>query len=754
MMMGSETEFGILGGWTLEKASAIQKAVLGTQPYLAAAKEGVFLQNGGRAYIDQHRHNEFSTPEATRPDQLVIQELAGRALMAGCAATAGLSLLCSNLDPGTGVTWGAHENYECRQRLTWVQLARLDTHLVTRIVYTGGGGLDPDHPGVSLVLSPRASRIVTSYNRQGNYGRSLVFAKPEAYCAGDRLHVFCGESLLCHHASYLRFATTALVAHCLDAGWQVGPGPFAEPAVKLLRLVNRDIALTRPLPLQNGCRATALEIQEWLMEDVAAHLDALPPWAPEALQHWRAMLDRLREARPEVNGQVDWLVYRRALLQLADEYGYAPHDIRRLNRALHANPTPRLDGDDRERFRALRAAAGELYVRLHILGAESWFDRLATQAQLDHRLPGISDEAIAAAVLQPPPGRAGNRAVLICRYHGQDNLRMSWDRLTDADQRRVHDVPEDPAWTGEEQWRLPAPEPQVLNEFAEAYFWAGHYHAAIGYLESVDLRRAGPPAEHAFENLCLSYARLGMKTEAQAALASVGEFHAGRFEQVAVSLFCAVNYGLSPPLEHVVPLMHEGERLLAAPGADGQADESHLFVFQQNRALVLGLLGQLQAAERACRQLLASLARLERPRMTARTRCFLGNILRLQGRTEEALHEVTAAVDTHVRKQLLADLACHSLPLLAMLSDDTRARDAITDAESFQRELDNPLGLMRVLCVKARRLGTPADFAEVSELRARSSALQECPVAERIVHDWNAWVHGQPGSAPDDYWGL
>lgn len=453
MMMGSETEFGILGGWHLEKARAIQQRVVRSQPCLRAETEGVYLANGSRAYVDLGQHNEYATAEASSPFDLVVRELAGRMLMARCAAAAGHAMLCSNVDLASGTTWGTHENYQCSRRMDLESLAPLYTHLVTRILYTGAGGLDPHHPGVVMVLSPRACRIVAARSVQGIARKSLVFAKPRDYCEGERLHVFAGESLLSHRASLLKYASTALVACCLDRGVALRPGAFASPAVRALTELNRDVALAGRFPMADGRCLSALEIQEELLDDVERQIRILPSWAPAALGRWREVLDGLRSGDPALGGQLDWMIYRRALLGLAADFGLTEERVRVLNRAV-AEERASASADDAERtvFLQFRAAACELYVRLHTLGAGSLFDELERQGFLDHRLPEITAEAVHAAMRAPPPGRASHRAALIRKYRRQWPYRISWSHITDTARGRVLEIPTDPQWVGGEQW--------------------------------------------------------------------------------------------------------------------------------------------------------------------------------------------------------------------------------------------------------------------------------------------------------------
>jgi hypothetical protein len=196
MLMGSETEFGILGGWTHTAASAIQQRVEASFTHLPATKEGVFLANGGRAYVDLECHNEYGTPEVEDPLSLVRHELAGRALMRAAAAADGHVLVCSNVDYLSLHSWGTHENYECRKPLDAAASAAMQSHLATRIVFSGAGGPHPVSPGMRFVLSPRAAITRARRGTQGTTIKAMLYRKPEHHGAGHRLHVFCGKSLL------------------------------------------------------------------------------------------------------------------------------------------------------------------------------------------------------------------------------------------------------------------------------------------------------------------------------------------------------------------------------------------------------------------------------------------------------------------------------------------------------------------------------------------------------------------------------
>lgn len=442
MLMGVETEYGILDGWSAEKAEAIQAEVLKGRRHLGAIKSGVFLENGARVYVDNGKQNEYATPETESPSDLVVRELAGRRLMAEAARGAGLSLLCTQVDPVWGTSWGSHENYECARQLRTPDLSRLYPHLVTRLVYAGAGGLDPTCPGVRPVLSPRASLLHASYSVQGVPRKALVFAKPEPYCEGARLHLMCGESLLCHTASFLKYATTALVARCLDVGARIGPGPLAVSALRALRTVNRDLSLSAKLPLAGGGRLTALEIQEHYLAGVEASLGRLPEWAPLAVRRWGRTLQDLKAGAPGCASRFDWLRYRNLFGELAEECGFGPAEIERLNGAARRGGA----ASESFRFRQLRAAGHALYVKLHVLGDGSLFERLADETEGGHRLEEVTDEAVRLAVSDPPPGRAANRAALIRAHAAEGGYHLSWNLAAELTSGRRLEIPRVSGW--------------------------------------------------------------------------------------------------------------------------------------------------------------------------------------------------------------------------------------------------------------------------------------------------------------------
>jgi hypothetical protein len=160
----------------------------------------MYLANGSLFYVDHGYHPEIATPECTTPWEAVCHLIAGQRMVAGLAdlvrgeiAADRVFVFRNNVDYLSGASWGCHESYLGRHPVGTYE-SWLVPHLVSRIVYTGSGGLDPSSPGIRLSLSPRVAFIdqVASANSTGN--RGIFHTRDEQRlqpcpCAGGRQRV-------------------------------------------------------------------------------------------------------------------------------------------------------------------------------------------------------------------------------------------------------------------------------------------------------------------------------------------------------------------------------------------------------------------------------------------------------------------------------------------------------------------------------------------------------------------------------------
>lgn len=747
MRMGSETEYGIAGGWSLAKAEALHGYITIRHPHLPSAKSGIYIANGGRIYVDQGKQNEYATPETSSPSELVTHELAGRAIMTEAADAQGVTMLCSNVDPCSRSSWGTHENYECAQPPSLQTMRHLAVHLATRIIYCGAGGLHPRLPGVHPVLSPRACMLIALHERQGVARKSMIYTKPNDYGQHHRLHITSGESLLSHSASYLKYATTALVVASLDAKLPIPWPETAAPPFQFLQWVNRDFSFSRRYLLKDGRRLTAIEIQRTLLEEISLHMNALPSWAPIACDKWAAALDALESPNADSPTLFDWQVWFDLVLALAGESECSSGMIAEYNRALQQQCGMRCQPPVRnDALEFLRAAANEIYIRLHMLGKESLFERVMAERGNDSRAMDITPEQIHHAMNTAPTGRAARRANLIQRSSEFPASSLNWDLLIDHGMSRILPIPDEETQEWDQQWRSTGADNRTVE--LEHLFRAGYYLDIIEKShmpDGVDLLEWRD-----LEVVSLSHFRTGKPFDFARAQAPHPCEGWSTHARVALELFCRINEGLVPPVDRLMPLIQAGDGL-----TDSREDNYHRLIFLQSTAWTLAAAGKPEDALALLEQLIAEELSGPRPRMLARSRCYAGEILRRLGNSEKAHEYVTCALYTHKSQDMRGDLASHSLPLLARLErDDSKALGILKEAESYARGTRNNLVLARVLCTKARRLHVHTDHDELSTLLQQVPPLRTCPVASRIMSEWDSWVSGPDSAHEEDYWGI
>lgn len=463
---------------------------------------GWFLANGGRMYVDAGLHPEFATPEVDNPFDAVRYMLAGDQLLqetadAWSAAQEGrwrMFLFKSNVDHANGVTWACHESYGHRmdpRRLP----ADLIPHLVSRIIFTGAGGLVPGGESLQFCLSPRARHLMTDISPESTNGRGIFHTKDESLAGPDwhRLHVLAGESLCSHRASILKLGTTALVLVLAEAGVRPGARVQLPNPLEALETFNLDLEGRATVALADGRQVTARDIQWHYLALAQAYLDheLMPPWAPRLCQLWQETLEQLKHGPAAVAGALDWAIKFALYEQHLRQRGLEPAALEDWNRATgtrqpqHAlpdassienlmealaqrrmsqglRPVRDPDGftsDEIYRFRRVRAELAELEIRFGQLGPGSLFRALDDQGLLQHRVDGeLGDESIRDAMRQAPRcGRAAVRGRLIrelaslktpyaCEWHF---IRDRAGRFLDLSDPLIEEPP---------SWRTPRPQ--------------------------------------------------------------------------------------------------------------------------------------------------------------------------------------------------------------------------------------------------------------------------------------------------------
>ncbi|MDX6296435.1 MAG: Pup amidohydrolase [Nocardioidaceae bacterium] len=373
----------------------------------------LILTNGARLYVD-HAHPEYATPECTNPLDVVRWDKAGEKVITAAARNVDVPgqnpiVLYKNNTDNKGASYGSHENYLMRRTTPFSEIVRhLTPFFVTRQVVCGAGrvGLGQDGKGHGFQLSQRADFFEVEVGLETTLKRPIINTRDEPHADPEkyrRLHVIIGDANLSEISGYLKVGTTALVLamiedRALTADLGVD-GPVAQ-----LHDVSHDPGLTHLIPLKDGRRLTALDIQQAYLESARAYVadrygDDADAQTVDVLARWESVLERLRRDPRECRRQLDWVAKLALLESYRDRDGLAWDD-------------PKLALIDLQ-YSDLRPEKG-LYARLLVRGQ---VDRLLT------------DDDIETAIAFPPEDtRAYFRGRCLAKY--ADRIAAaSWDSV-------------------------------------------------------------------------------------------------------------------------------------------------------------------------------------------------------------------------------------------------------------------------------------------------------------------------------------
>lgn len=821
---GAETEYAF---WSLEERQRadwrareqacgrlIRKAQQTLPSLPGHISSGLFLCNGGRLYSDQG-HPEYATPELSDPWRHVQYVQAGDALVSELAAGVGAAVARGNVDySGTLATYGDHESYLYFRTDVGRLADQIIPHLVSRIIYTGAGGLNAANPGIEFTISPRGTcHIHDRVSSSSTAGRALVHTRDEPLCGGSykRLHLICGEGLMSQHGIFLRFGVTALVVVMADNGVPVNSGVQLRDPVKALHVFAADTTCRATADTTDGKRLTALDIQRHTLGVIRAQLGRsfMPEWAGRVADALEQMLDRLEEGAAGVKRRLDWAIKWNIYSDFLHSQDLVWDRVEQLNKVLQRigirgvgpagrmlrrstlrdpvlaamliaeqppEPAPQTDvvhamaqqgivREEAERFLAARGRLCELDFRFGQLDAGGIFNTLVKAGVLDHRVEGVGD--ITTAMTEPPPGRAALRGQWIRELGGpRCRAACEWDRILDLRANRWLDL-RDPFGRGaewvtiaaaEEAQSEPLTRARQLRDLHELYR-EGNFGAAAALLETLRLHqhRLSP-------NSLLELRRHMSWIQARRGYLDSIPILDALYHDGAATLSACTDYmqalrfrGLRPHPDIAV-WVDRGRRLLADNGYSRTGDA---VLFREYWAHWLMSEGQYEQA----RDLLTRAYRDERndeadPRILARLLCGWAEANRRMGNTQRALLQLRRAEHIQIAGEFRGDWADFNLTCRAKIEPDARAAGhLLRRAKAIQTEYDDRVALCRTLLLEARQttrsLVSSLRRTSVLRLRDELPALAACPLLTKILDNWRDWARGNgPDEHGDKYWGL
>jgi proteasome accessory factor PafA2 len=374
----------------------------------------VILPNGARYYVD-HAHPEYSTPECLTPRDLVTHDKAGERVLERSLDELGRSVvpgpalqIYKNNSDGKGNSYGTHENYLMDRALPFADIVRdLTPFFVTRQIFTGAGKLGAEgqwdaRDRSMYQLTQRADFFETEVGLETTLKRPIINTRDEPHADPDRyrrLHVIVGDANMCEVATFLKIGSTALILKMIEDAFL--PDLTLETPVQSMHEVSRDITCTATVPLADGRRLSALQLQWEYLEHAKKYVEREDdtPENHEVVDRWEAVLTSLETEPLSLHRELDWVAKYRLLEGYRERDGLAWSD-------------PKLHLIDLQ-YHDVRRTKG-LYNRLAAAGK---VDRITT------------DEAIETAVMEPPQNtRAYFRGRCISRYP-EAIAAASWDSL-------------------------------------------------------------------------------------------------------------------------------------------------------------------------------------------------------------------------------------------------------------------------------------------------------------------------------------
>ncbi|OFT39531.1 Pup--protein ligase [Actinomyces sp. HMSC08A01] len=351
-VIGIETEYGITCASTEGGRPPLDAEHAARELFAPLMEKGrstnLFLENGGRLYLDVGAHPEYATAECDRLADLVAQDQAGTSMLSDLAAAANkkfasegipgrIHLFKNNLD-SEGNSCGCHENYMLHRRADFRAMAdSLVAFFVTRQILTGAGWVSPEG---QYAFSQRSDIMWDAVSSASTRSRPIINTRDEPLADSDlyrRMHVIVGDSNVCQTTTWLKVGMTHLLLNAIDQGVKIDALEISDP-MRAIRQINHDLTATEKFEMSTGKAMNALDVQRSFLDYAAAADQSDTPEARDILTLWDKVLTCLAKSDLEpLRTHIDW-VAKKALLERASTRHKLPLSspvIARLDLAYH-----------------------------------------------------------------------------------------------------------------------------------------------------------------------------------------------------------------------------------------------------------------------------------------------------------------------------------------------------------------------------------------------------------------------------------
>lgn len=300
-----------------------------------------FLTNGARIYVDVGNHIEYATPEDSSLWGTVANELALETVLSdtikayGTVNPGSMPVLHKRVVDAGGNTWGYHENYHMPNATripTELELTSILAHLATRQIFTGAGFIKPGTG--KYYVSQKMTQVYSNLSAATQTSKPLVNTRDERHTGtnknqGRRLHIVSGDVNMSPWATFMKLATTSMVLRLIEEG-AVKPNSLLarQPFYEVARIFCGDVSLRQTVEMQDGSKATAINIQQMLFEQVQDYAGrrGLPEEEFKALGMWEDILQQLHEQPDSRNSNIDWMAKYAVIQQYAEHKKLSSND--------------------------------------------------------------------------------------------------------------------------------------------------------------------------------------------------------------------------------------------------------------------------------------------------------------------------------------------------------------------------------------------------------------------------------------------
>ena len=338
-IFGVETEYGIT--CTLKGQRRLTPDEVARYLFRSVVAWGrssnVFLENGGRLYLDVGSHPEFATPECVSIRQACLYEKAGELILHRLVERAearmrdegirGTIYLFKNNTDSAGNSYGCHENFLTRRATETTDYdAQFIPFLVSRQLIAGAGKVLMTSKGPVFSLSQRAEHIWEGVSSATTRSRPIINTRDEPHADAEvyrRLHVIVGDSSMSDHTNFLKLGSAAVVLRMLEHDDVALKDLTLESPIRAIREISLDVTGRRPVRLANGREMSALDIQTYLAERAvefeASH--GLPDEESAALRLWVETLGDIELSASRLSRRIDWAIKQRLLHDFTERHG-------------------------------------------------------------------------------------------------------------------------------------------------------------------------------------------------------------------------------------------------------------------------------------------------------------------------------------------------------------------------------------------------------------------------------------------------